>query len=608
MRRAAALLLTVILGALASACALKPTAMTVEVVQADAHDRVRPGATVDLKIEVRDEDGVVHKAGAPMLPAKDLVVTAKNADFDPAKMQLTLSPDFDRVGLGGTYEVTVALREHPAFAVTKTYKADWAVIRGPEPGDVASFSAEIEGVRQGETLIPGRAYNLLVKLTDGTGREFTNAGGMRTIPGARLEFTVANMAVEQNGRIVRPFREKARVSGNEFAVEVGYKGRATGTQKLAYPVDFATVEGPEPRDVASIQIIGGLSGQARFAPGENSRLDVMVTDTKGRRFATAQAQGVYELPRARLAVRRADNLAIDQGTGAVRFNDDYRSLVGKTFGIEIAYVGRQDAAAVFQAPPDFVKALPFMTANDLGAQGEAGRGGNDGSAGASSGSGRGGSGRDGARGGTGTRGPNIRVMAQEVRAMDGQTRLALIEVRVTGQEPKYYLRRQGGQPLKVVSVGGRGGKGGGGGQGGNGGDGGFTTGSNPRSGGDGGDGGSGGEGGRGGDGGAIEALISTPDLERVFVLDSQGGPGGDGGSPGFGGRGGSGGTGMQRIQMGTTSFNMPVFGSAGGPGSMGSNGPRGDVGNPGQTGIKVDEGANDIARRAPRDLTRFLLF
>lgn len=587
------------------ACTFQPASIDFRIEQADSLGRVRPGGPVTLSVEVRDVEGFVHVGGSPKVPNADIVVEATNATFDQRYMTLQLDGDYDRVGRLGTYEVKVSLREHPGVVTRKTFKADWALIRGPEPEDIENFTVALANVRAADGVVPGRPYQLDVRAVDKTGRSFTIAGPNR-IPGDRLEIATRNVAVESQNTVVRPFVDRSRINGNTFEVAVTYKGLGGGAKTVSFPVDFSLIEGPEPRDVASIALGGTLSGSPRIAPGEVHDLAVMVTDNKGRRFSTTGADGAYTLPWTRLSIR-PENARF--GTdGKVTFQDDYRAMVGKTFKVEIAYQGRQDAVARLDVRPDFVKRLPLMTSNRLSYGGAPGREGNDGAGGnnASSG-GRGGQGRDGQRGQAGAKGPNIRVYAQEVRAMDGATRLALIEVRVTGRDPEYHLRRLDGPKLEIFSVGGQGGKGGRGGNGGSGGDGPFSS-STPRDGGDGGDGGTGGEGGRGGEGGTIEVGLSTPDLEAMLIVDSRGGPGGDGGTGGFGGGGGSGGLGSMRMSMGTTSFNMPLFGNRGNAGVLGGGGSKGEIGNPGQATIKVDPAANDIARRAPRTVTGLVLY
>ena len=198
--------------------------------------------------------------------------------------------------------------------------------------------------------------------------------------------------------------------------------------------------------------------------------------------------------------------------------------------------------------PDFLSIVPLMAEDDLGYSGTGGRAGRDGRDGQQgsrgndsarvlgrAGDGRaGGHGTAGQNGARGSPGPNLRVIAREVRTIDARERLVLFEVRAPGVRPEYYIRSIDAPPVTIVSHGGPGGRGGGGGnggQGGNGGDGYYSG-----DGGDGGNAGGGGDGGDGGNGGTINLILTTHELEKAFVLDSRGGAGGLGGEEGRAGQ------------------------------------------------------------------------
>ena len=208
-------------------------------------------------------------------------------------------------------------------------------------------------------------------------------------------------------------------------------------------------------------------------------------------------------------------------------------------------------------------------------------------------------------------GPNLRVLAREVRTIDAQTRLVLFEVRAPGTRPEYYVRTIDAPPVTIVTHGGTGGTGGDGGGGGNGGDGGdgYYSGD----GGDGGNAGGGGDGGDGGNGGTLNLILTTHELEKAFILDSQGGAGGSGGQEGLAGQPGIPGS----VDEWTTGDEVkppkdappPEVGAYGNEGNIGYTGRSGHDGLPGMVELSVDESqASALVRRVPEEIREVVLY
>ena len=257
--------------------------------------------------------------------------------------------------------------------------------------------------------------------------------------------------------------------------------------------------------------------------------------------------------------------------------------------------------------------LPFP-----GQSGRSGRPGRDGQTGSSgndanrvlgrAGDGRtGGHGTSGQTGGRGSPGPNLRVVAREVRTIDAATRLVLFEVRAPGAAPAYHIRKLDGPPVTITARGGDGGPGGTGGRGGDGGDGGdgYFSGN----GGDGGNAGNGGDGGDGGNGGNINLILGSHDLESAFILDTAGGRGGEGGQVGVSGSPGIPGSNDQWTDEAPKDLAPPESGGYGNEGNIGHTGRPGHDGMPGNANFDVAEAqAGALVRRAPAELTDVILY
>jgi hypothetical protein len=360
-------------------------------------------------------------------------------------------------------------------------------------------------------------------------------------------------------------------------------------------------------------------------PGSVVPLQFQVKDRDGRVYTYPRQGNQATLLPSKMRII-GENVQYDEAGIQFKLNENHQAMVGKIYKVFATYEGRDDIVSSHVIQPDFLHGLPLMESHSIelrgnkGSDGRTGQNGSDGPNGSMSPVGLGGagaSGTDGSHGGPGRNGqsgPAIQVLSQEVRTLDGQTRLALIEVTGPGQSPKYYLRQLNQRPLEITSIGGAGGDGGNagnGGHGGKGGDGRFGGGSGGR----GGNGGNGGNGSNGGNGGKVLVLVSTPDMETAFVPLSRGGEGGKGGDGGIGGKGGSAGSILYTKsdsgeQGGNSSQQIPLA-ATGSEGSSGANGAYGVPGNNGDDGtveIRVDQKAGDVIRRAPKSLVENVLY
>lgn len=592
-----------------------------------------PGTKLKLG-EVTGETKDGKKFEGELKPNEDYKVEVEGGEFNPETMEIELSDDPAEVPDEG-YVITIttiATGEVSEY----TLKADFARLHGPSAEEVGEMDAKLlwdDGeqkyeIPEGSYLIPGDEYELRVSVTDQEGRKFNSENEEFPVPMDRLD--IKAMGLKQiNG--TSTFRAAEVPPGESYSLELNYDGSEAKRDTLTYAYDRSISQGPAGEDVRELTVQGELSSADKIKPGDSKTLEVHVSDTRGRTWKLgmeglgSHATREFPLPGNRLQVD-VENGVYDPSTYEVSFEGNAKSMLKKTFNVDVTYVSDEDEVAYteqMEFSPDFLGIVPLLGEDELTYMGNYGQGGQSGHKGreGSRGNdmqavmGRGGDGRSGGHGTAGQHGargiagPNIRVVAREVRTLDAATRLVLFEIRIPGRSPEYYVRELDGPPTTIVSRGGKGGDGGDGGGGGKGGDGGKAYFSGH--GGDGGDAGPGGDGGDGGRGGAIDLVLATYDLEPIFITDSIGGEGGAGGEAGTAGQPGIPGAigDFNAEDKDLKDLTPPQMGSYGNEGNIGYRGRKGHDGMMGDVSNRVDEEqAAAMVRRAPASLRDVILY
>ena len=591
---------------------------------------MRPGTTLKVgQVTLTDAQGTTR---APETPG-EISVEVKGGTYDAQTGEVTFSKDPNAVPPEG-YEVAV-VHADGARSVQR-FKPDFALILGPSPEDVRSFrigliwreNGTVYSIEEGTPLIPGEEYELRAVADDVHGRKFTSTDSNYPIPAERIEMTLTGLR-PTGSNDNRLLAEDSVAPEARYAVAARYGGVSTHVGTLSFPFDAAIAEGPEPDAVAGIEFVGDLAAESSISPGAVKNLQVRIFDAAGRSWTLglegrgSHVSNEFSLPRSRLVVQ-AENVAYGTASSEVRFNEDARAMLGKEYRVLVRYADDPRLEVENTYAPDFLSIVPLMETDELphaGVAGRAGREGRDGQQGSRgndsarvlgrAGDGRaGGHGTSGQNGARGSPGPNLRIIAREVRTIDARERLVLFEVRAPGVRPQYYIRSIDAPPVMIVTrggAGGPGGAGGNGGEGGNGGDGYYSGDS-----GDGGNAGAGGDGGDGGNGGTMNLILTTHELEKAFVLDSQGGVGGSGGEEGTSGQPGIPGS-VDNWTATDDNKNKdlppPEMGAYGNEGNIGYTGRAGHDGLPGLVQLAVDETqAAALVRRVPQDLQKVILY
>ena len=592
----------------------------------DARNRIVPGERTQFEVRIKDKDGKVYSTADSSLSWDDLDVAVTGATLDRSSGELTFLRDVGQEP-ESRYNVSVTYKPDPEIKGELQVQPDWAPVLGPRPDDVAGMNISLDGYKNGDFLAPGLPVRLTVQVMDKEGRAFLLGGKQNKLPVERLDIATENMDFSRTALTFTGVNDKQATAGQGYQITIKYSGNPDYIYTAALTPDYKSLEGPAPADVQDISF-----GEATFkvktaVPGALVPIQFQVKDREGRVYVYPREGHLPTVLPGKIRII-GENLSYEESSHNLKMSSKYQPMVGKTYRVFATYEGRDDLVASHVIEPDLLNGLPLMETDIVelhGKKGSNGRYGQTGSIGPNGTTspvglgGAGASGTDGTHGGpgrNGQNGPAIQVLAQEVRTLDGVSRLTLLELTGPGMAPKYYLRKLAGRPLQVTSIGGIGGDGGSagdGGDGGNGGDGKYGGGSGGR----GGNGGNGGNAGNGGNGGKVMIMVSTPDMETAFIPLSQGGEGGKGGDGGKGGKGGTAGAILTINQDSSSSgsresSNQPLqLAATGSEGSSGANGAYGVPGNRGDDGnveVRVDQKAVDIIRRAPPSLIENVLY
>ena len=601
------LVLAVLVGMVAS-CVVTPTIQSVEFQLADPWpdgSAVQPGAVTRItEVTVVDDRGNLMVLSEP----DSYRVEVDGGTWDGDTGEIAFSADEGEVGASG-YVIVVIPALNTEIRAVRRFEPDWALVNGPAPDDLASFDAMLvwtdeDGgewrITEEMPLIPGAEYRLLITAQDKSGRRFSSRPRGLPIPSGRIQMDLNLLAAKGDEPWGLVALKSDLETETEFRMEVRYGDDDRFTRVLTFPYKPVIVNGPDPRDVISVEILGELADESLLIPpGATKPLQVRVTDVTGkswllsRRTPGSHRTPEYTLPETRISVAVNHGAYINDDAGPrVTFSSDAKAMFGRKFAVQVSYGLIELTERRVEFEPDFLSIVPFMTMNELIYAGPEGRNGADGRDGQNGTRGRhgtqkrgrggaGGDGRHGSHGqdgGRGGPGPDVRIIAGEVRTVDYEERLIVFEVREGGLTPQYHVRRFGDANVRISSQGGRGGNGGGGGNGGQGGDGG--DGYYAGSGGDGGDGGNGGNGGDGGNGGRVRLISATAELERQFELAAAGGTAGMGGQDGTPGAAGAPGS-IDEWEDDSDDKGVPE------PGSHGSEGNFGHVGHNGNDGLST---------------------
>ena len=171
---------------------------------------MRPGTRVKLdRIRLTDSQGASRQPET----AGEVSVEVRGGTYDATTGEIVFSDRRDAVPPEG-YEVVVS---HPDGARSvQRFKADFALVDGPDAPDVESFRIALLWRRDGTPyeipagtpLIPGAEYEIRAVANDVHGRRFSSTDDNYPLPPDRLEMTLTGFRARRSGydRPRRPLR------------------------------------------------------------------------------------------------------------------------------------------------------------------------------------------------------------------------------------------------------------------------------------------------------------------------------------------------------------------------------------------------------------------
>jgi len=567
-------------------------------------EQVIPGRRVLLAVEAIDRSGQTYSSILGTLDLGLIRLSSRGGQAIVFGGRVVFEPSDDPQAIPPSgYAIDLHWADETGSPYTTGFAADWAAVRGPEPGDVTSIGFVLGGVTQcGDGIgrvVPEDRIAVEVRVRDRGGREYRTGEGHRlTLPWDRLEIALDPLLQRREAGAISATSDSAE---SPLSIDVGYVGATVAHARGAIVADRSLADGPDPGDVVQFD----AEVPASIAPMSSVAFTIAVQDRHGCVYRLGQERP--RLPESAI-VCEANGLRLDLRSRTLTSTSSYAASAGAEYAVACALADRSEMRVERRLTPDLVSALFAYARGDsqievAGADASDGQAGDGGQGGAFM---TGEPGRDGQPGGAGAGGgpgPNVHVFAARAKAHDGRTEFVVYVVERDGR--RTTLVRSAGQPIRLSSAGGSGSRGGRGGVGGSGAIGPVgTNGSAGGTGGNGGDGGEAGDGGQGGDGGNIEILLASSDLADLVVARTVGGRGGDGGEGGVAGGGGPGGVGgvrTEQVRVGTTTMAQMSLGPQGSMGQSGSGGASGSRGRQGRSGTvhtRVDTQVVHAAIRA----------
>ena len=354
-----------------------------------------PGSEVSLRVVATDKEGraYLNVDSPPRLPLDRLDVRTELVAWDPARAVLTPEADFSRVA-GRVYSISVQYRGQTDLEVRKTYIADFAAIRGPEPPDVTSLDIRLPGVPTNGLLVPGATLGPLdVEVKDKYGRIFTLRQPDLKLPPTRLEVSLGGFQYDADTGKLRAHPDARAMVDREYSLSVAYTGRKELVRTLRLAPDFLGAVKPFLFDGDKLELVGtaGEAG-AKGSPGQSgpngqNAGDVCGSGAPGRDGTQGRVggKGGRGGRGPRLKVVAAEVLTADQSTRLIL--------------VEVTMAG-EPSKYFLRRPED--RPLALIAAGGAGgAGGPGGGGGNAGLGGSGWSTGSGGDGGDGGDGGSG---------------------------------------------------------------------------------------------------------------------------------------------------------------------------------------------------------------
>ena len=350
-----------------------------------------PGEPGRLLVLLKDPRGREYTSDNPAVRAMlaaSLRVRSEAVAADLSQFTVALLPDWI-TPQRRRYEIELSLAG-TAVRASRAFALPPLAYRGPDPEDVQSVEVPIQGLNADDTLDPGKAIPLQVRVTDKKGRVFATGQrgpGVLPLPWSRLVVQTDHLRVNFEQERLEPEPDPVKMAGKSYQLTVSYGGRKrlTATYVLK-PYPYAWY-----RDrmlAAPLVQFEGEAGQ----PGQPGRAGPRGEDARGPSRTEASPGHPGQPGGPGVAGQRGPDVTIS-ATLARTFD----SLVDLIF-VEINAQGKR--RYFFRKPTD----APLKIVSSGGRGGAGGAGGEGGAGGNGAGTSTGADGGPGGSGGPGSSG------------------------------------------------------------------------------------------------------------------------------------------------------------------------------------------------------------
>lgn len=217
------------------------------------------------------------------------------------------------------------------------------------PSDRAVVGVEFSlGAGNEERLIPGQSLPVEVVVTDRDGKKFSWANG--ELDESLVKVTTELAEFDVPTRMIKPVAEIEKIRSSPYVVSVQYGERTDLTVRKSFLADVAALLGPDPQDVADIQVQVKTQYPDLLIPGRSTNVHIAVRDKKGRVYILGEA--IPRLAPERLKVS-TQFMKWDGRAFTILPQEDLAVAPGASYEMIVEYVDRPDIRVLQTFVPDF---------------------------------------------------------------------------------------------------------------------------------------------------------------------------------------------------------------------------------------------------------------
>ena len=219
--------------------------------------------------------------------------------------------------------------------------------KGPSDRAVASVEFSL-GAGNEERLIPGQPVPVECVVTDRDGKKYSWANGELD---ERLIKVAAELAeFDVSTRMIKPIADIEKIKSSQYVISVQYGERTDLLVKKTFLADVAALLGPDPQNVADVQVQVKTQYPHLLIPGRSTNVQITVRDKKGRVYILGEA--IPRLAPDRLKIS-TQFMKWDGRASTILPQEDLALAPGASYEMIVEYVDRPDIRVLQTFVPDF---------------------------------------------------------------------------------------------------------------------------------------------------------------------------------------------------------------------------------------------------------------